>query len=158
MIVAVFDCVVYLQAAASPKGVAAACLKLVDDGEVHLLLSDFALAEIRDVLQRPAIRKRFPKISDESVAAFLDQLIHQCQMINPPAEGRTHLLRDPKDEPYLSLAIAGAADFVVSRDKDLLSLANTPELAMVAPALAIVDPNAFLNHVRTVIARRLGYE
>ena len=30
--------------------------------------------------------------------------------------------RDPKDEPYVNLAVAAAADYVVTRDKDLLDL------------------------------------
>jgi hypothetical protein len=39
MITAVFDCMVYLQAADNRNGAAGACLGLVEDGHVRLLAS-----------------------------------------------------------------------------------------------------------------------
>ena len=41
--------------------------------------------------------------------------------IKPP---QTPACRDPLDLPFLQLAIVGKADFLVSGDKDLLSLAG----------------------------------
>jgi predicted nucleic acid-binding protein len=56
MILAVFDCMVYLQAATNRKGAAGACLSLVEQNQVKLFLSPATLDEVRDVLNRPAIR------------------------------------------------------------------------------------------------------
>lgn len=63
MIAAVFDCMVFLQAATSDQGPAFACLSLVEAGEVRLSVSPPILGEIKDVLTRPAIRAKFPSLT-----------------------------------------------------------------------------------------------
>lgn len=52
------------------------------------------------------------------------------------------LARDPKDEPYLNLAAHSQADYLVSRDRDLL---EADAIAKKMPTLRIVDPVAFLH-------------
>ena len=56
------------------------------------------------------------------------------------------LARVPKDEPYLNLAADCQADYLVSRDRDLLEGAVTITKTM--PNIKIVDPVAFLVTVR----------
>ena len=61
--------------------------------------------------------------------------------------------RDPKDEPYINLAIAARVIYLVSRDNDILDLADaaTPDgerLRHEAPELQILEPVAFLTEVR----------
>jgi predicted nucleic acid-binding protein len=61
--------------------------------------------------------------------------------------------RDPKDEPYIDLAIAVGASCLVSRDKDVLDLANPTDadgahLRHLAPLLRILDPLSFLTELR----------
>lgn len=56
---AVFDCNVYLQAAARGESIAAECLRMVEKGLVRLYLSEEILTEVEDVLNRPEIRKYF---------------------------------------------------------------------------------------------------
>jgi predicted nucleic acid-binding protein len=55
----VFDCVVLLQAAVSKKGPAFACLRLAQAGQLRIVLSADALAEITDVLNRPELQRKF---------------------------------------------------------------------------------------------------
>ena len=64
---AVFDCNVYLQAAAREKSAAAECLRMVEKGLVRLYLSEDILAEVEDVLNRPEIRNHFQTLTDEIV-------------------------------------------------------------------------------------------
>ncbi len=64
--------------------------------------------------------------------------------------------RDPKDEPYLNLAIAAGASHLVSRDTDMLDLAlpDNPDgvrLRHYAPQLRIVDPVSFLAEMRRTL-------
>jgi hypothetical protein len=66
------------------------------------------------------------------------------------------LPRDPKDEPYLNLAIATKASFIVTRDNDMLSLMKDDEFRKAYPTLAIVDPDAFLSQVRAASAAEEG--
>ena len=58
--------------------------------------------------------------------------------------------RDPGDEPYIDLAAAVQADYLVTRDNDLLSLAtdHTTEAKQFRqrfPFLRIVSPGEFLS-------------
>lgn len=157
MIAAVFDATTLLQAATNRRGPAGACLALVDEGHVRLVTSDVALEEIREVLQRPAIRRAFPRLTDQSVQDFLEHIVEKAQkMEHVPAVYR--LTRDPDDEPYVDLAIASKAGFLVSRDKDLLDLMKNEEFRNTYQSLSILDPVAFLRHVRAQIAKELGYE
>jgi putative PIN family toxin of toxin-antitoxin system len=157
MIPAVFDTTTLLQAAASSKGPAGACLALADEGRVKLHLSAVTFDEIRDVLNRPEIRKAFPKLTDQHVAGFLDHLADKGHRIeNVPLVYRFD--RDPKDEPFLNLAIATQAPFLVTRDTDLLDLMKDDEFRKAYPWLTVLDPVGFLKHVRTEVAKELGYE
>ncbi|MGH8164385.1 MAG: PIN domain-containing protein [Rhodanobacteraceae bacterium] len=74
MIAAVFDCMVFLQAATSDQGPAFACLSLVEVGEVTLSVSPTILAELKDVLPRPEIQGKFPSLTAERVDVFLQKL------------------------------------------------------------------------------------
>ncbi len=157
MIPAVFDATALLQAAASKKGPAGACLAFIDEGHVKLFLSAVTLEEIHDVLHRPEIRKAFPKLTDEHVLDFLEHLVdkgHQIEEV--PSIYR--LDRDAKDERYLNLAIATQAPFIVSRDNDLLDLMKDDAFRKAYPGLTILDPVAFLKHVRAEVAKELGYQ
>src|SRR2546429_412916 len=126
--VTVFDCMVYLQAAARAEGPARACLQLAKDGQILLRLSPAVLMELEDVLNRPRIRVKFPSLTLEAVALCFEDVARVGE-----SEGKVAnvvpLPRDPKDEPYLNLAVAARADFLVSWDKDLLDLmrVDSPE-------------------------------
>ena len=48
--------------------------------------------------------------------------------------------RDPDDEPYLNLAIAVSADYLVTRDNDLLDLMQDSAFRVRFPSLTILDP------------------
>ena len=61
---AVFDCMVFVQAAARTAGPSNACLEMVRSDDVKLYLSPIVLAEIEDVLSRSKIRKRFTSLTD----------------------------------------------------------------------------------------------
>jgi putative PIN family toxin of toxin-antitoxin system len=150
MITAVLDCMVYLQASANRKGAAGACLGLAEDGHVRLLASLAILEEVEDVLKRPKIRAAFPKLTDGHVVDFMEQVRELAQIDDkvPPVHS---LPRDPDDEPYLNLAIAKQASFLVSRDKDLLSLMNDDDFRKAYPGLTIIDPAASLTRVRTAV-------
>jgi predicted nucleic acid-binding protein len=68
------------------------------------------------------------------------------------------LPRDPDDALYVDLAVAMQAGFIVSRDKDLLSLMAEDAFRKTYPWLTVIHPVAFLSHVRTQVAKELGQE
>lgn len=147
---AVFDCMVYLQAAARPDGPARACLGLVQTGRAALAISPAIRAEVEDVLSRPKIRQKFKSLTPEAVAVFLDDLDRLATMIEQ-VESVTTLPRDPKDEPYLNLALAVGAKHLVTWDNDLLDLmGENPDGADFRksfPALVVLTPVAFLREL-----------
>jgi putative PIN family toxin of toxin-antitoxin system len=151
-----FDCMTYLQATVRPTGPAAACLRLVEATRVRLLTSQTILDEVRDVLGRPRVRKKNPRLTDELVEAFLAHIV----MLAPPVAAvpaAFTYLRDPKDEPYLNLAISEKAEVLVSWDKDLLDLMEPAHpdgqrLGALAPTLRILTPPDFLAVIRAADA------
>ncbi len=157
MIAAVFDCVLYVQAALSEKGPAFACLILAEDEHITLFFSQDILDEVKRSLDNPVLRKKFKFLTDETVAKFLGRVMISGTLAqNPPAV--YSLKRDPKDEPYLNLAIESHTPFIVSRDKDMLDLMKDDNFRKAYPGLAIIEPVAFLRHVRAEVAKELGYE
>jgi putative PIN family toxin of toxin-antitoxin system len=141
---AVFDCMVYLQAVLNEDGPAFACFRLVDDDQVTLCVSAPVLAEARDVLTRPSLQVKFPRLAPERVETFLQRVEAKAVAVIEVPEAFSHP-RDPDDEPYINLALAAGAKYLVSRDKDLLDLMNDPDFRSRFPHLTILDPVEFLR-------------
>jgi putative PIN family toxin of toxin-antitoxin system len=146
MSVAVFDCVVYVQAAINDQGPAAACLTLVESGDVTLFASLAILAEVRDVLSRNRLRKRFPRLTDTRVEHFL-QHIGEIAQLHSSVPSVFTLQRDADDALYVDVALGAGAQFLVSRDKDLLDLMSDSAFRSQYPNLTILDPVQFLAAV-----------
>lgn len=121
MIRAVFDCNVFWQIFFSETGVGRICWNAVIDAEVELFVSQEILDEVRDVLTRPETNSRFSKATEENVEFFIEEILENATFVHPVAK-KFEYRRDPKDEPYINLAVQTEADYIVSRDKDLLSL------------------------------------
>jgi putative PIN family toxin of toxin-antitoxin system len=142
---AVFDCMLFLQAAGRmTAGPAAACLEAVRGGRLGLVVSPAILAEVRDVLTRPKTIRKFPGLTPEAVRLFLED-VESLAEARADVAGPFVLARDPKDEPYVNLAIDAGADYLVSRDKDLLELMDDGDFRALCPGLAIIDPVALLR-------------
>jgi uncharacterized protein len=138
----VFDCNVILQAAAREKSIAAECLRLVEKGAVRLYLSKEILTEIKD----------FQNLSDEIVEAFLLRLQNYSQMVHPVPKKFIYS-RDPDDESYINAAVESGADFIVSRDKDLLDLMNdytieAKEFRQRFRPLQVIEPIELLREIQ----------
>jgi putative PIN family toxin of toxin-antitoxin system len=142
---AVFDCMIFLQAATRSVGPAGACVALAEEGLIELLVSEEIVAEIDHVLRRPRIRAKFPSLTDDLVVELVSR-IERVAIIVADVPSGIRLARDPKDEPYLNLAKTCAADYLVTRDKDLLEAGD--DILGQIPGLMIVDPAAFLTAVR----------
>jgi uncharacterized protein len=137
----VFDCNVLIQAAARPDGPAAECLRLLDRNRITVYVSRATIRELRAVFEYPVVRRAFPGLTDAQIARFIDRLIYKAVLDYPRAR---------QDEPYIDLAAAAKADYLVSRDKDLLSLmtghsAICKEFRRRTHPLQVVDPVGFLR-------------
>jgi putative PIN family toxin of toxin-antitoxin system len=147
----VFDCVILLQAAGRPIGPAGKCLEAERDGRLELFVSSEILAEVRDVLNRPKTRRRFPTLTPEAVDVFLLDLVSHATTFSTVPEVFSRA-RDPKDEPYVNLAAAAKARYLVSRDNDLLDLMGDSTFRQQFPELTVIDPVGLLCE----LARQAG--
>ena len=148
----VFDCMVFLQAAVSRRGSAFALLAYVEADRVELLVNPEILAEVRDLLFRPAVRKKFPSLSQATVEAFIERLSSLATLMRDVRQV-FHLIRDPDDESYVNVALAGDARFLVTWDRDLLDLVDTTSelgvhLRSFNPLLTIVAPATILRMLK----------
>lgn len=147
---AVFDCMIYLQAAANAAGPAMACFDRLEELGGTLCVSHDVLAEVGEVLMRPELRTKLKRLTPETVGTFLDGVRAKAQLIDPVPHA-FRLTRDPKDEPYVNLAIAAQANYLVTwnaRHLTYLMNADTPdgrEFTQRYPTITIVDPLTFLR-------------
>ncbi len=144
---AVFDCVVFLQAAINDQSPAFACLALVESNQAHLYLSAPILSEVRDVLTRAKIQAKFPHLTQERADLFIQKVATLATLVNDVPDAGFPM-RDADDLPYLNLAICTNASYLVTRDNDLLELMKDVTFTSKFPNLQIVDPVSFLKAVR----------
>lgn len=147
----VLDAMIFLQATANEESPAARLLDLLEDKKITLFASQDVLLEARDLLNRPGIRKRFPNMTDARVEALFRRLDREATLISQVPKVFEYS-RDPKDEPYINLATAARADFIISRDKDLLDLMTghsqeCKEFRQRFRPLKVVDPITFLQEM-----------
>lgn len=82
-----------------------------------LLGSEATLAELRAVLMRPAFDRYSPAAARGS---FLDAIALEMTLVVPAPIGR--LCRDPEDDMFLAAALAADADWLITVDRQLLSV------------------------------------
>ena len=144
-----FDCNTFLRATIQSHGPAYGCLTLLEAGRYTLYTCREIIAEVNDVLRRPSLRERFPKLTEENVNDLLQKLKrHAVEITNVPETFR--YARDPDDEVYVNLALISGAQYLVTYDKDLLDLMSRENEEARSfrhrfPGLQIVDPQAFLH-------------
>ena len=148
----VYDCMIYLQAAAKPDRIHGT-IRLVREGRVELCMSAEIVDELRDVLTRPEVRAKFPALTPERADVFLNDLLPQARLFqNVPAAFT--LPRDVKDQPYVNLAIAARANYLVTwneRHLTYLMRQDTSEgqdFCRRFPEIKIVDPPTFVSEIQ----------
>ena len=151
----VLDTVVFVQALISGRGPAARCLEGARRGRFILLQADGTLAELREVPFRPKLRAKYPFVTDQAVEAFVAE-IESVAVRVPTPPPVLKLPRDPKDQPFIDLAVAGDARFIVTwNDRHLTYLMprDTPEgteFTARFPEIRIVSPPEFLAELDTL--------
>ncbi len=107
-------------------------------GRFKPLVSNATAVELIRVLAYPRFH-----LDAEERAELLSDYLPFCETVQvPDPPPQTPRCRDPFDLPFLELAVAGRADFLVTGDRDLLGLAS------VFPC-AIVNAAGFLEHLES---------
>lgn len=93
------------------------------------LASQATIAELVRVLAYPKF-----KLALQERQELLADYLPYCEVVQrPSAPTQLPAVRDSGDRPFLELAIAGKADYLVTGDEDLLSIAETSPCPVVSP-------------------------
>jgi putative PIN family toxin of toxin-antitoxin system len=117
-----------------PGGVAA---RAVDHALARgiLLVSEATLAELAEVLGRP---KFDPYASREDRQRFIGLMGGVSRIVY--VERKIQACRDPKDDKFLDVALAGGARAIVTGDRDLLALNPFHDVPIISPAEFLAWP------------------
>ena len=110
-------------------------LDAVQSKKVVLLVSDEVVVEYLRVLEYPHIRK-YKKITDEVIRDLTSLFVEESERIEVLSTIKKS--KDPDDDKFLSLAVEGKADFLITGDKaDLLSLKEIEHIPIITARQAI---------------------
>jgi putative PIN family toxin of toxin-antitoxin system len=94
-----------------------------------LLVSEGLLEELDDVLRRPRIRRLISDTDRFDLSILLRERSRSIVVERVP-----QVCRDPDDNYLLGLAWTAGADYLVTRDEDLLSLKKFEQTQIIYPA------------------------
>ena len=97
-------------------------LTLAGEGDIRLYTSRLLLTELRATLAKPKLAKAIAAI-DRAPSEIVADYRRLCTLVRP-APLPQPLSRDPDDDHVIACALGANADFLVTGDDDLLSLAQ----------------------------------
>lgn len=119
----VIDTNVLFSGLISERGAPFAILELWRAGVLRLVVSEAIETEYQRVLARPAFTTRFA-FTEADIAVVLGQVRDAERVIIDPAFDISIDCRDPKDQMYLTAAMAATVPFLISGDDDILACAG----------------------------------
>lgn len=140
---AVLDTTVLVSAFLKPiqGGVSFELLLFAKERRFELYISNDILEEVVGALRRYERMKRRYQYSDSSIVEYRENLEKLAKLVREVSEVRGVVVRDPDDDMIVACALAAGADYLVTRDKDLLALGRYRHVAM-------ITPEAFLHVLR----------
>ena len=105
-------------------------IRTAAEGERVLLIASTGLVdELMDVVSRPRLRRWFDWADGKGLA---DTIREWAAFVEPDVS--VDACRDPNDNYLLALAEASAADYLVTRDEDLLVLERWKDTEIIPPS------------------------
>lgn len=132
----VLDPNVLVSALISSAGPPREILTAWNEGRFELVASPGLLTELGSVLARARFRRW---VSAPTVAEYVEGLAEDAIVIDDPAP-QPGLSPDPDDDYLITLARAGAADYLISGDRHLTGLADPDPL--------VLTPRRFLERLQ----------
>ena len=144
---AVLDSTVLISAFLAQRGVSNELLRHAREGAFLLCLSAEILDEAQGVLldEERRHRQRYHYPNEEAIS-FIDGLRAFAHLVTDIPE-LTVVIRDPNDDMVVATAQRAQVAYIVTRDKDLLSLQRYGDITMITPEafIAIVRERGRLN-------------
>ncbi|MEK6903775.1 MAG: putative toxin-antitoxin system toxin component, PIN family [Nanoarchaeota archaeon] len=111
------------------QGISAKLFEKIVKREMYNFYTDEILEELRGVLAREKFQ-----LSKEKQEQFLNLVQEVSFLVQQYELYMLTKCRDPKDDKFLSLANQISADFIITLDKDLLSLERINKTEIITPA------------------------
>lgn len=127
---AVIDTNIFVSGIIKPSGLTGDVLRQLRDGNFTLFYAPALLDELVDVLNRPRIRDKYG-ITHEDIKTIVALVMLRGESVTP--DRTITVCRDPKDDMFLEIAVAGDADVIVSGDNDLLVLNPFENIPIISP-------------------------
>lgn len=112
------------------------------EDKFKVIISDALLSELRNVANRPRLRKHINPLDAAELLTLLSWRGESITLKTIPPK-----CRDPKDHPVLATAIDGHADAIVSGDDDLRA-DETLRDAMASYGIQLWGVNSFLQVIK----------
>ena len=135
MLKLVLDANIFVSAVLKPHSDLARIFDWVKEDKTRIVLSDDILSEIKAVLLYPKIKKRHRQTRKE-IEEFLKKTV-RAGILTQGKIDVDPIKEDPSDNKYVSAALEGKADFIISGDHHLRDLKTFQ-------GVRILDPSTFL--------------
>ena len=146
---AVPDVQALVQGVLSRSGPAGALLESWERRETEIVTCEEIVSTFEAVLKRPHIQRKFAHLAGEAIVTFTAGLREQTVFVSPDEIPRI-VPFDPDDDIVLACAVAGHADYVISRDRHLLVLGSYQ-------GIPIVSTEAFARILRGQVSESLEF-
>tara|TARA_R110002012_G_scaffold142411_8_gene300469 strand:+ start:5292 stop:5699 length:408 start_codon:yes stop_codon:yes gene_type:complete len=124
----IVDCNVLVSAALSHRSVPGIVTRFATEN-CQVLYSSATFSELHSTLSRPKFDKY---IQEHDKLVFLLKLAEKASFIEPKESIKA--CRDPNDDMYLELAVAGEAGCIITGDRALLDLHPFRGIPIISPA------------------------
>jgi uncharacterized protein len=127
---AVVDTNILIRALIKPQGTVGPILSRLRNGDYTLVYSTPILDEVIEKLALPRIRHKY-QVEEAQIEALVALIALRGALVVPTR--RVTVCRDPDDNMFIEAALAGSAKYVVTGDKDLLTLKRFETVRFVTP-------------------------
>jgi uncharacterized protein len=104
--------------------------QMVKENKIQIYISASTLKELQDTIKKETLKKHIQPVNNK-VAKFIAWYKYNTTMISPTE--KVTLCRDENDDMFLELAKEIDADFILSGDKDLLSISQFEDCKIIKP-------------------------
>lgn len=108
------------------SGKPAKIVNLIEDQKIVSITSKFILEEVKEKLVSDFNTPQYGANGTVSYISSISQIV--------PLQGKDFNLRDPDDNKVLETAVVGKCNYLITGDKDLLTLGGYNRIQIVAPA------------------------